>query len=106
MNELTLISSLSRLGTVWLVGGFVRDLLLKRPLSDVDLAVKGDARKLSRAFASKMRSKAFPLDEARGVVHQAFRALDRAAQKKVIHRNNAARRKSRLIKELNQALQA
>ena len=46
------------------------------------------------------------LDEAREVVHQAIRALDRAAQKKVIHRNNAARRKSRLVKELNQALQA
>ena len=31
----------------------------------------------------------------------ALRALDRAAQKGVIHRNNAARRKSRLAKRLN-----
>jgi small subunit ribosomal protein S20 len=43
------------------------------------------------------------LEEARQVVHQATRALDRAAQKGVIHRNNAARRKSRLVKLLNQA---
>jgi small subunit ribosomal protein S20 len=29
-----------------------------------------------------------------------FRALDRAAAKRVLHRNNAARRKSRLAKQL------
>jgi putative nucleotidyltransferase with HDIG domain len=67
MDELKLIASLSRTGTVWLVGGFVRDLLLKRPLSDVDLAVKGDARKISRAFAARLKAKAFALDEERGV---------------------------------------
>jgi small subunit ribosomal protein S20 len=33
---------------------------------------------------------------------EAIRALDRAAQKGVIHRNNAARRKSRLVKLLRQ----
>lgn len=32
----------------------------------------------------------------------AIRALDKAAQKGVIHRNNAARRKSRLVKLLRQ----
>jgi len=35
-------------------------------------------------------------------VRQAISALDKAAQKGVIHKNNAARRKSRLIKMLNQ----
>ena len=45
------------------------------------------------------------LEEAQQVVQQAIRALDRAAQKGVIHHNNAARRKSRLVKHLNQALQ-
>jgi small subunit ribosomal protein S20 len=34
-------------------------------------------------------------------VRQAVSALDRAASKKVLHRNNAARRKSRLVKKLN-----
>ena len=43
------------------------------------------------------------LDEAEAVVVQAVSALDRAAEKGVIHRNNAARRKSRLVKMLNQA---
>lgn len=35
------------------------------------------------------------------LVHEALRALDKAAQKGVIHPNNAARRKSRLMKRLN-----
>lgn len=34
---------------------------------------------------------------------QAVSALDKAAKKGVIHPNNAARRKSRLMKKLNQA---
>ena len=33
---------------------------------------------------------------------EAIRVLDKAAQKGVIHRNNAARRKSRLMAKLNQ----
>jgi small subunit ribosomal protein S20 len=40
-------------------------------------------------------------DEARQQVLAAVSALDRAAQKGVIHKNNAARRKSRLLKKLN-----
>lgn len=36
-------------------------------------------------------------------VKQAIEALDKAAQKKVIHKNNAARRKSRLLKRFASA---
>ncbi|MFQ5924747.1 MAG: 30S ribosomal protein S20 [Dehalococcoidia bacterium] len=46
------------------------------------------------------------LDAAQEAVKQAVKALDKAAQKGVIHPNNAARRKSRLMKRLNQALAA
>ena len=67
MNELKILSTISRPGALWLVGGFPRDLLLGRPLADVDVAVKGDARKLARAFSSKLKAKSFPLDEERGV---------------------------------------
>lgn len=45
-------------------------------------------------------------DAAQEAVKEASVALDRAAQKGVIHRNNAARRKSRLVKQLNDALAA
>ncbi len=43
-------------------------------------------------------------EDAATAVTAAVRALDKAAQKKLIHRNNAARRKSRLMKHLNAAL--
>ena len=46
------------------------------------------------------------LDAAQVAVKDAAQALDKAAQKGVLHPNNAARRKSRLMKQLNQALTA
>lgn len=46
------------------------------------------------------------LEEAQVVVQKAVSALDKAAQKGVIHPNNAARRKSRLMRHLNQAMQS
>lgn len=46
------------------------------------------------------------LDEAQEMARQAASALDKAAGKGVIHRNNAARHKSRLMKRLNAALQS
>lgn len=44
------------------------------------------------------------LEAAQAQAHVASRTLDRAASKGVIHRNNAARRKSRLMKQLGRAL--
>jgi small subunit ribosomal protein S20 len=43
------------------------------------------------------------LEEAREAVQAAVCALDKAAAKGIIHKNNAARRKSRLMQQLNQA---
>ena len=40
-------------------------------------------------------------EDAEAAVRAAASELDRAAKKGVIHRNNAARRKSRLMKQLN-----
>ena len=42
-------------------------------------------------------------EDSEEAVRQAISELDRAAKKGVIHRNNAARRKSRLMKRLNAA---
>jgi small subunit ribosomal protein S20 len=42
-------------------------------------------------------------DAAAETVHLALRALDKAAQKGIVHKNNAARRKSRLMRKLNAA---
>ena len=42
------------------------------------------------------------IEEAREAVRQAASALDKAAEKGIIHKNNAARRKARLMQQLNQ----
>ena len=43
------------------------------------------------------------MDAAREAVAIAVTSLDKAAEKGVIHSNNAARRKARLVQKLNQA---
>jgi small subunit ribosomal protein S20 len=43
------------------------------------------------------------LEAARAAVTVAVSALDKAAGKKILHGNNAARRKARLLKKLDQA---
>jgi len=54
----------------------------------------GKARKL-------LEGKVKDLESAKEAVKQATTALDKAAQKGIIHKRNAARRKSRLTKKLN-----
>ena len=43
--------------------------------------------------------------EAKAIVDRAIQALDKAVGKKVLHPNNAARRKARLVKKLHAAQQ-
>ena len=43
------------------------------------------------------------LEPAKQAVQEAVSSLDRAAEKGIIHPNNAARRKARLMKKLNAA---
>ena len=63
------------------------------------------ARSTARSYVKKARTLIAQgnLDQAALVVNQAVSALDKAAQKGVIHANNAARRKSRLVQALNKA---
>jgi len=65
-------------------------------------------RTQARTYIKRARAQieAGQLEEARKTVALAIRALDKAAEKGIIHKNNAARRKSRLMRRLNQALQA
>lgn len=65
-----------------------------------NVAVKSGAR----TYVKKARTAiAQNPAEAQESVVAAISALDRAAKKGVIHRNNAARRKSRLMKRFNAA---
>ncbi len=56
----------------------------------------------ARTFVSKARVQiaSGDVEDARQATLQAISALDKAAEKGVIHKNNAARRKSRLMKHL------
>jgi tRNA nucleotidyltransferase/poly(A) polymerase len=54
-------------GRAWLVGGAPRDVLLKRPLKDVDLAVEDDPRRVAVRIGERLRAPVFPLDEERGI---------------------------------------
>lgn len=44
------------------------------------------------------------LEGAQEAARRAISTLDKAAEKGILHRNNVARRKSRLMRHLNQAL--
>jgi tRNA nucleotidyltransferase (CCA-adding enzyme) len=57
-ERLALLQSVANAGYeqhagVYIVGGFVRDLMMERPSLDFDLVVEGDAIKLARALAKK-----------------------------------------------------
>jgi small subunit ribosomal protein S20 len=62
-------------------------------------------RSRARTFIKKTRRliEEGRLEEAEAMALQAIRALDKAASKGIIHKNNAARRKSRLMRYLNRA---
>ena len=47
----------------YLVGGWVRDLLLKRDTADIDIAVDADALLIAAEIASALGGKYIPLDE-------------------------------------------
>jgi tRNA nucleotidyltransferase (CCA-adding enzyme) len=46
----------------YVVGGFVRDLLLRRPVNDLDVIVEGDAIKLGKALVKKFGGNLTPHD--------------------------------------------
>ena len=48
-------------GTVWVVGGSVRDAILGRPAHDIDLAVAGDAAPAGRAIAKLLGGAFVPI---------------------------------------------
>ena len=50
----------------WLVGGSVRDMLLGRPVLDIDLVVAEDPRAVARRLAGECGGSPFPLSERHG----------------------------------------
>jgi small subunit ribosomal protein S20 len=86
--------------------------VLEDPLANLKSAIKrirSNERKRvqNRIIRSRARSAvgtardAIPTPKGEEAVQLALRELDRAAEKGVIHKNNAARRKSRLLRQLH-----
>jgi small subunit ribosomal protein S20 len=72
--------------------------------------IRGNERKRQRNVMYRSRVKTLIKKAENGIfgnaastddVREAIRTLDKAAVKGIIHKNNAARRKSRLMKKLN-----
>jgi putative nucleotidyltransferase with HDIG domain len=61
VNELARVAD-----RAWLVGGAVRDRLLRRPTTDYDVAVPGDPKRLARTFARAANAHVFKLSEGFG----------------------------------------
>jgi poly(A) polymerase len=57
----------------WIVGGALRDELLGRKVTDIDIAVEGDPEAAAREFAKEVKGPVFRLSEAFG----AWRVVDR-----------------------------
>jgi small subunit ribosomal protein S20 len=82
----------------------------KSALKMIRVAAKKRARNMPvrsalKTYVGKARKQIVggQLELAEPSVREAISALDRAAERGVIHRNQAARRKSRLMKQLNKA---
>ena len=84
---------LRREGKVYLVGGYVRDLMLGRETRDIDIAVEGSALEVARRAAAALGGSFVPLDSERGiarVVGEGF-SLDFVPLKGEISRDLAGR---------------
>ena len=66
---------------------------------------RGAVRTTTRTHVKRTRAllAAGKVTEAEQAMQTALKSLDKAAEKGVIHKNNAARRKSRLMRALNNA---
>ena len=60
----------------YLAGGFLRDAILGRPFSDVDLAVEGDSLTIARAIGDELGATYVPLDQERGIARLVFPAQE------------------------------
>ncbi len=72
METMTVLDQLlafvcERRARAYLVGGFVRDLLLDRPRYDIDVSVAGSALPLARAFADAVGGAFYVMDEEHDV---------------------------------------
>lgn len=72
ISELSQIHGLE----VYVIGGFVRDCLLNRTCTDIDLVVIGDGPSFAMQVAQKLRAKNLSLFERYGTAHFKYKDID------------------------------
>src|SRR5690554_3160864 len=60
----------------YVIGGFVRDLILERPSKDIDIVVVGDGLELAEKVAKKLRVKKVTRFKSFGTAHFMYKDLD------------------------------
>lgn len=60
----------------YVIGGYVRDLLLNRPSNDIDIVVVGNGLELAEKVAKKLRVKEVHLFKSFGTAHFKYKELD------------------------------
>jgi small subunit ribosomal protein S20 len=68
-------------------------------------AAKSAVRTFVKAAEKSIKSATVNVETTQEAVTRALQAIDSTASKGILHKNNAARRKSRLMKKLNQSKQ-
>lgn len=81
----SLLTQIARYSSVynadmWLVGGFVRNLLRGRTANDIDIAMRGDAISFARTLADAIGGAFFVLDEERGTARVVQGKIDEHTQ--------------------------
>ena len=66
----------------YLVGGFVRDLLIGRETADIDLAIPADVLTIAQEMAADLKGKFIPLDEEHGIARVVLFPVKADAEKK------------------------
>lgn len=69
-NILNILNSVLKNNEAYIVGGAIRDFLLKRKIKDIDIAIKipnSEVKTISQKLAFYLKSPTFPLDEQRGI---------------------------------------
>src|SRR5699024_4945250 len=62
--------------SAFVIGGFVRDLLLERNSNDIDIVVVGNGLELAKKVAKKLRVKKVSLFKSFGTAHFRYKDLD------------------------------
>jgi len=76
---------------VFVIGGYVRDMLLERPCKDIDIVVVGDGPQLARRVAEVLKVKKVSIFKHFGTAHFRYKDLDVefvGARKESYHRDS------------------